>query len=56
VIPFHHGEALSSIADGARLIALDAGHNDGVLGDRDVALEGLRALARSLARSAPPAG
>jgi pimeloyl-ACP methyl ester carboxylesterase len=56
VIPFHHGEALASIADGARLIPLDAAHNDGVLGDRDVALEELRALARSLVRSAAPAG
>lgn len=53
VIPFRHGEALASIGRGARLVPLDAGHDDGVLGDRDVALEELRALARSLARSAP---
>ena len=48
VIPFHHGLALADAGRGAEFVPLDAGHNDGVLADRDLALAALRGLAGRL--------
>jgi pimeloyl-ACP methyl ester carboxylesterase len=53
VIPFRHGEALASIAQTARLVPLDSGHNDGVLADRELVLGELRALAATLSGPHP---
>lgn len=53
-VPFSHGEALAAAARGARLVALAADHNDGVIADRALALGALRELGlrtRSLASS-----
>lgn len=47
-IPFAHGQALAAASAAARLVPLDADHDDGVLSDRDVALAALRALARQM--------
>lgn len=54
-IPFAHGEAIALAGPTARLVPLDAGHDDGVIGDRGVALAELRAVARALGNeTAPP--
>jgi dipeptidyl aminopeptidase/acylaminoacyl peptidase len=44
VIPFHHGVALAEADRDAELVPLVAGHNDGVLAERERALEALRGL------------
>ena len=48
-IPFAHGEAIALATPTARLVPLDADHDDGVIGDREIALRELRALATRLA-------
>jgi pimeloyl-ACP methyl ester carboxylesterase len=50
VIPFHHGLALAEVGREVEMIPLDAGHNDGVLADRDRALEALGGLAERMLR------
>jgi pimeloyl-ACP methyl ester carboxylesterase len=52
-IPFAHAELLARSTSRARLVPLSAGHDDGVVGDRDVALETLRSLAVRVGRLAP---
>lgn len=47
-IPFAHGEALAALSSAARLVPLNAGHGDGVIGDRAAALAELKALAGKL--------
>jgi pimeloyl-ACP methyl ester carboxylesterase len=47
-IPFAHGEAIALAGPNARLVPLDADHDDGVIGDRGVALGELRTLAETL--------
>lgn len=49
-IPFAHGEAISLVAPTARLVPLDAEHDDGVTADRQVVLRELRQLASGLTR------
>jgi fermentation-respiration switch protein FrsA (DUF1100 family) len=53
-VPFSHSEVLAAAARGSTLIPLDAGHNDGVIGDRDTSLEALRATAQRLAHRNQP--
>ena len=50
VVPFHHGLALAEADRDAKLIPLEAGHDDGVLSDRGRALEALRSLAGRMGR------
>ena len=47
-IPFAHGEAIALVGPTARLVPLDADHDDGVIADRDLALRELKALASRL--------
>ncbi len=49
VVPFAHGQALAAAASHIRFVQLTAGHEDGVLADREVALAALRTLARQFA-------
>jgi len=56
VVPFSHGERLRAASERARFFPLDAGHNDGVIADRDVALAALHALAEEVAASQPAGG
>jgi len=48
VVPFSHAERLIVASKWARLIPLEAGHNDGVMADRDVALSALSAFAEEV--------
>ncbi|MGH7637090.1 MAG: alpha/beta hydrolase [Gemmatimonadaceae bacterium] len=48
-IPFAHGEALALAGPTARLVPLDAEHDDGVIADRVTALRELRQIAGGLA-------
>jgi dienelactone hydrolase len=48
-IPFAHGEAIALAAPTARLVPLNAEHDDGVIADRQIALRELRSLATRLA-------
>ena len=50
-IPFAHGEAIALAGPTARLVPLDAGHDDGVTADRELALRELRTLAVRLSRT-----
>lgn len=52
-VPFAHAAELASAAPGARLVALDAGHDDGVIGDRARALAALRDVERALSITDP---
>lgn len=47
-IPFAHGEAIALTGPTARLVPLDAEHDDGVTADREVALRALRQIAGGL--------
>ena len=47
-IPFAHGEAIALVGPTARLVPLDAEHDDGVTADREVALAELRRLRAAL--------
>ena len=47
-IPFAHGEAIALVGPTARLVPLDAEHDDGVIADRAKALHELQALASGL--------
>lgn len=49
-IPFAHGEAIALAGRTARLVPLDADHDDGVVADRRIALRELEALAAGLAQ------
>lgn len=53
-IPFAHGEAIALVGPTARLVPLDAGHDDGVIGDRRVALAELRRLRAALRSDEEP--
>jgi hypothetical protein len=48
-IPFAHGEAIALAAPTARLVPLNAEHDDGVIADRQIALRELGSLATRLA-------
>lgn len=48
LIPFSHAEALAAASDRARLVPLDAGHNDGVMADERRAAAALRRFAADL--------
>lgn len=54
IVPFSHGEALEEAAPDARLIPLGAGHDDGVTGDRDIALATLRKLSAEIMEETVP--
>lgn len=47
-IPFAHGEAIALVGPTARLVPLDAEHDDGVTADREIVLRELQALAALL--------
>lgn len=47
-IPFAHGEGIALVGPTARLVPLDAEHDDGVMADRKVALDELLRLAERL--------
>jgi pimeloyl-ACP methyl ester carboxylesterase len=47
-IPFAHGEAIALAGPSARLVPLDADHDDGVTADQEIALRELRSLAARL--------
>lgn len=49
-IPFAHGEAIALAGPTARLVPLDAEHDDGVIADREVALRELKVLAARMAQ------
>ena len=49
VVPFEHAGALAAAAPAARLVPLEAGHDDGVMADRETALAALRGLAEAVA-------
>ena len=51
LIPFSHAERLVAASQWARLVPLDAGHQDGVMADRDVALAALREFAAEISAS-----
>lgn len=55
-IPFAHGETIALVGRTARLVPLDAEHDDGVIADRERALRELRQIASVLANQRPPAG
>ncbi len=48
LIPFSHGEMLAAASPRVQLVTLAAGHDDGVIADRDVALAALREVARRI--------
>lgn len=48
IAPFSHAETLEAASTGARLTPLNAGHFDGVLANRDVALAALRLFAAEI--------
>jgi pimeloyl-ACP methyl ester carboxylesterase len=50
-IPFAHARALAAAAPGASLVALDSGHDDGVIADRETTLGVLRGVSLGLAGS-----
>jgi pimeloyl-ACP methyl ester carboxylesterase len=50
IVPFTQGEQLAAAARNARLVPLNADHNDGVDADREVALAALRQVAAQLSR------
>jgi len=52
-IPFAHSEALVAANSVARLVPLEVEHGDGVIGDREVPLTALRALAQGIAGKGP---
>ena len=55
-IPFAHGEAIALVGPTARLVPLDAEHDDGVVADRQTALRELMALAAGLSKPIEPQG
>jgi pimeloyl-ACP methyl ester carboxylesterase len=55
-IPFAHARLLASAAPAASLVALDAGHDNGVIADRETTLAALRGLMLGLPGKEPVTG
>lgn len=53
-VPFSHAELLAAASRSSRLIPLNAGHDDGVIGDRATALAALRVVSQRLAANVNP--